>query len=73
MKEEKNVIGISFIEDDLENSFFIENFSFDKMLEEIDKNENKLMTLNNEIQKKYHQNNEKNIEDIKLENANNNF
>ena len=73
LKEEKNVIGISFIEDDLENSFFIENFSFDKMLEEIDKNENKLMTLNNEIQKKYHQNNEKNIEDIKLENANNNF
>jgi len=73
LKEEKNVIGISFIEDDLENSFFIENFSFDKMLEEIDKNENKLMALNNEIQKKYHQNNEKNVEDIKLENANNNI
>jgi hypothetical protein len=73
LKEEKNVIGISFIEDDLESSFFIENFSFDKILEEIDKNEDKLMALNNEIQKKYHPNYEKNIEDIKLENAATNF
>ena len=73
LKEGKNVIGISFIEDDLESSFFIENFSFDKVLEEMDKNEDKLMALNNELQKKYHPNYEKNIEDIKLENATTNF
>ena len=41
LQSEKNVIGLSFIEDDLEGSFFIDNFSFDKILEEIDKYENK--------------------------------
>ena len=72
LQSEKNVIGISFIEDDLEGSFFIDNFSFDKILEEIDKYENKFMAMNNTIQKNSHPNYERNIEDIKLENIINN-
>jgi len=70
LQSEKNVIGLSFIEDDLEGSFFIDNFSFDKILEEIDKYENKFMAMNNTIQKHSHPNSERNIEDIKLENTN---
>ena len=73
LNEEKNILGISFIEDDLDGSFFIDNFCFDKILEEIDKSENKFMAMNNTIQKKAHSNNDKNIEDIKLENTTNNF
>ena len=72
LQSEKNVIGLSFIEDDLEGSFFIDNFSFDKILEEIDKYDNKFMAMNNTIQKHLHPNSERNIDDIKLENTTNN-
>ena len=67
---EKNIIGISFIEDDLESSFFIDNFCFDSVLDEINKSNNKFMTLNNNLQRNAKQYHEKKNGDIKLENNN---
>ena len=73
LQSEKNIIGISFIEDDLESSFFIDNFCFDKILDEIEKSENRFMAMNNTIQNSSHSNIVKNIEEIKLENNSNHF
>ena len=53
LKSEKNIITISFIEDDLEASFFIDNFNFDNILEELYKNEDKFMAMNNTLQKTF--------------------
>ena len=69
-KSEKNIIGISFIEDDLEGSFFIDNFCFDNILDEINKTDNKFMAMNNTLQKNAKPFHEKKVEDIKLENNN---
>jgi hypothetical protein len=70
-KAEKNIIGISFIEDDLEGSFFIDNFCFDTILDEINKSEDKFMAINNTLQRNAKPFHERKIEDIKLENYNN--
>lgn len=69
-KSEKNIIGISFIEDDLEGSFFIDNFNFDTILDEINKSEDKFMAINNILQRNAKPFHEKKIDDIKLENNN---
>jgi hypothetical protein len=50
-KTENNIIAISFIEDDLESSFFVDDFCFDTILSELDKAEDKFMAMNNNIQK----------------------
>ena len=73
LQSEKNIIGISFIEDDLESSFFIDNFCFDKILDDLEKSENRFMAMNNTIQNSSHSNIVKNIEEIKLENNSNHF
>ena len=73
LQSEKNIIGISFIEDDLEGSFFIDNFCFDKILDDLEKSENRFMAMNNTIQNSSHSNIVKNIEEIKLENNSNHF
>ena len=71
-KSEKNIISISFIEDDLEASFFIDNFCFDTILDELDKSENKFMAMNNTLQKTIKSSHDrKKTEDIKLDNNNN--
>ena len=70
-KSEKKIIGISFIEDDLEGSFFIDNFNFDTILDEINKSEDKFMAMNNTLQKNAKPYHERKIDDIKLENNNN--
>ena len=70
-KSEKNIIGISFIEDDLEGSFFIDNFCFDTILDEINKSEDKFMAINNNLQRSSKPSHDRKIEDIKLENHNN--
>ena len=69
-KSEKKIIGISFIEDDLESSFFIDNFNFDTILDEINKTEDKFMAMNNTLQRNAKPFHERKIEDIKLENNN---
>ena len=66
-KSEKNIIGISFIEDDLDNSFFIDDFCFDNVLDELNKNGDKFMAMNNTISRSY---NHKKKEYIKLEDYN---
>ena len=46
-----NFIGMSFISDDLEASFFVEDFCIEKILEELNKGQNDIMVMNNVIQK----------------------
>ena len=46
-----NFIGISFISDDLESSFFTDDFCIDKILEELNKGQNDVMIMNNLLQK----------------------
>ena len=50
-KTENNIIAISFIEDDLESSFFVDDFCFDTIISELDKAEDKFMAMNHNIQK----------------------
>ena len=69
-KSENNIIGISFIEDDLESSFFIDNFNFDTLLDEINKTEDKFMAMNNTLQRNAKPYYERKNENIKLENNN---
>ena len=67
-KSEKPIIGISFVEDDLEGSFFIDDFCFDTIINELNKNDNHFMAMNNTIQRSSKPYNSKKHDHIKLEN-----
>ena len=67
-KSEKPIIGVSFVEDDLEGSFFIDDFCFDTILKELNKNDNHFMAMNNTIQRSSKPYNSKKHDYIKLEN-----